>query len=120
MNNIKINMNNNETNSRHDYIAQKLERRAIKRTKKRDVTADEVIYIFEKVLENWKTIRIYNTIIQSNPNSGVVKSVVEKIATGNCKLFPHELSKERYEYYIQLRIQVYQHLNVSFDTESCT
>lgn len=113
MNNI-----NNINNNRNDYIAQKLERRAIKRTKKRDVTADEVIYIFEKVLENWKTIRIYNTIIQSNPNSGVVKSVVEKIATGNCKLFPHELSKKRYEYYIQLRAEVYQHLNVCFEPTS--
>ena len=99
----------------NDYIAQKLERRAIKRTKKRHVTAEEVIYIFEKVLENWKTIRIYNTIIQNNPNSGVVKPVVEKIATGNCKLFPHELSKERYEYYIQLRVRVYQHLNICLE-----
>ncbi len=91
------------------YLLKKLERRATKRMKKRDVTADEVIFIFEKVLDNWKTIRIYNTIIQNDPSSGVVKSVVEKISTGNCKVYLNELSKERYEYYLKLREQVYEY-----------
>ncbi len=95
--------------SQTNYLLKKLERRATKRMKKRDVTADEVIFIFEKVLDNWKTIRIYNTIIQNDPSSGVVKSVVEKISTGNCKVYLNELSKERYDYYLKLREQVYEY-----------
>ena len=95
--------------SQTNYLLKKLERRATKRMKKRDVTADEVIFIFEKVLDNWKTIRIYNTIIQNDPSSGVVKSIVEKISTGNCKVYLNELSKERYEYYLKLREQVYEY-----------
>ena len=47
------------------YKKIKSERRELKRTDKRSVTGDEVIFIFEKVLEGWKTIRIFNTIIQS-------------------------------------------------------
>ena len=45
------------------YIQIKKERRQKKKTLKRSATAEEVIYIFEKILEGWKTIRIYNTII---------------------------------------------------------
>lgn len=89
------------------YIQMKKERREKKRERKRDITGEEVIFIFEKVLEGWKTIRIYNTIIQNNPTSLINKKKVETIATGNCKLFKTELSKERYNYYLTLRRQVY-------------
>ena len=86
----------------------KAERRERKRTEKRSITGEEVIYIFEKVLEGWKTIRIYNTIIQMNPTSEIIKKKVETISTGNCKVYPSELTKERFEYYLQLREKVYQ------------
>jgi len=62
-------MNNNKEN----FIQMKKNRREKKRTDKRSITGEEVIFIFEKVLEGWKSIRIYNTIIQSNPNSAVDK-----------------------------------------------
>lgn len=91
-----------------EYIQIKQERRELKRSTKRSVTGEEVIFIFEKVLEGWKTIRIYNTIIQNNPNSSVDKRKVETISTGNCKIYPSELSKERYEYYLDLRDKVYK------------
>ena len=78
-----------------------------KKTKKRRATGEEVIYIFERVLEGWKTIRIYNTIKQINPPSLVDKLHVEKISTGNCKVYEFELSKERFEQYVALRQQVY-------------
>ena len=81
----------------------KIERREKKRTEKRSTSAEEVIFIFEKMLEGWKTIRIYNTIIQANPASTTNKKKVEQIATGNCKLFQSELSIERYTYYLELR-----------------
>ena len=86
----------------------KLERREKKRTDKRSTSAEEVIFIFEKVLDGWKTIRIYNTIIQANPSSTTTKKKVEQIATGNCKLFQSELSPERYVYYLELRNNIMQ------------
>jgi hypothetical protein len=90
-----------------EYIQKKHERRIQKKTDKRDVTAEEVIFIFEKILEGWKTIRIYNTIIQEKPSSLVTKKWVEQISTGNCKVFENELPKERFDYYLSLREKVY-------------
>ena len=89
------------------YKLIKQKRRDIKKTEKRKATANEVIYIFEKILEGWKTIRIYNTIIQENPNSNILKKNVEQISTGNCKINETELTKERYLYYTELRKRVY-------------
>jgi hypothetical protein len=91
------------------FIEKKQERRAQKRTAKRAVTGQEVIYIFERVLEGWKTIRIYNTIIQTNPLSLVDKKHVEQVATGNCKVYPTELSKEDFIRYQELREKVYKY-----------
>jgi DNA-binding ferritin-like protein (Dps family) len=92
-----------------DFIEKKMDRREKKRTDKRSTTANEVIFIFEKILEDWKTIKIFNTIIQTNPNSQTDKKSVEKIATGNCKVYESELSKERYSYYQELREKVYEY-----------
>uniref|UniRef100_A0A6C0KWM2 Uncharacterized protein n=1 Tax=viral metagenome TaxID=1070528 RepID=A0A6C0KWM2_9ZZZZ len=94
-----------------DYIEAKKKRREIKRSTKRTATPEEVIFIFEKILEGWKTIKIFNTLIQNNPNSLLDKKKVEKIATGNCKIFENELSKEKYTYYISLREKVYEYHN---------
>ena len=96
-------------NSKKDYIKIKSERREKKKTDRRHATAEEVIYIFEKVLEGWRTIRIYNTIIQTNPNSLVLKKNVENISTGNSKVYKDELDEERFNYYSELRAKVYDH-----------
>ena len=93
----------------------KRERREKKRTTKRDITGEEVIFIFEKVLEGWKTIKIYNTLIQNNSNSAIDKKKTEKTSTGNCKVYDSELSKERYEYYTTLREKVYEYNKTSND-----
>ena len=93
----------------HDYIKIKKDRRQIKKTDKRNASAEEIIYIFEKILEDWKTIRIYNTIIQLNPNSPILKKNVENISTGNSKVYESELSEERFEYYKTLREKVYEY-----------
>ena len=87
----------------------KTARREKKRTLKRSITGEEVIFIFEKVLEGWKTIKIYNNIIQNNPNSKVNKKKVDVISSGNCKVYDSELSKERFDYYKELREKVYKH-----------
>ena len=96
-------------NNKEQYIISKQERREKKRTQKRNITAEEVIYIFEKILEGWKTIRIFNTIIQQNPQSGIIKTKVESISSGNCKIYNSELSLERYNYYLDLREKVYKY-----------
>ena len=90
------------------YIEVKKERREVKKKDKRHATAEEVIYIFEKILEGWKTIRIFNTIIQNNSKSIVLKKNVENISTGNSKVYEKELDNERYKYYLDLREKVYQ------------
>ena len=46
--------------------------------------------------------------IQNNPNSCIDKKKTETISTGNFKVYESELSKERYEYYTQLRENVYE------------
>lgn len=97
--------------NKYTYILNKKERREKKNTKKRNVNAEEIIFIFEKILEGWKTIRIYNTIIQNNPNSQIDKKKTETISTGNCKIYPNELSKERYDYYLALRENIYNYNN---------
>ncbi len=97
-----------DNNYKKKYIQHKKERRERKRTEKRSISGEEVIFIFEKVLDGWKTIKIYNTMIQNNPNSNINKNITEKIATGNCKVYESELSKERYEYYNELREKIYK------------
>ena len=94
---------------KEEHIQAKMERREKKRTAKRSITGEEVLFIFEKTLEGWKTIRIFNTMIQMNPNSAVDKKKVETISTGNCKVYESELSKEKFEYYLQLREKVYKY-----------
>jgi hypothetical protein len=90
------------------FINMKRERRELKRTNKRSVTGDEVIFIFEKILEGWKTIKIFNTIIQTNPSSLINKKQIEIISSGNCKVYPSELSTEKYSYYLSLREKIYE------------
>jgi hypothetical protein len=103
---IYINMEPNKY--KEGYNKKKKERRELKRTDKRTATGEEVIFIFEKILEGWKTIKIFNTIIQTNPASSIDKKKVESIATGNCKVHQSELTTEKYDYYLTLREKVYE------------
>jgi hypothetical protein len=100
------------------FIIMKKERREKKRTTKRSISGEEVIFIFEKVLEGWKTIKIYNTIIQQNPTSNIDKKKVEVISSGNCKVYESELPKEKYEYYLNLREKIYGLKNNNTDNSS--
>lgn len=99
--------------NKEDYQLMKTKRREKKRSNKRGATAEEVIFIFEKILEGWKTIRIYNTLIQKNPQSEIDKKTTETISSGNCKVYASELSTSRYQYYLDLREKVYDfHKNI--------
>ena len=93
---------------KQNFIIMKKERREKKRTIKRSISGEEVIFIFEKILEGWKTIKIYNTIIQQNPASNIDKKKVEVISSGNCKVYESELPKEKFEHYLKLREKIYE------------
>lgn len=91
-----------------DFKEIKAARREKKKIDKRDITGEEVIYIFTQFLAGWKTIRIFNTMIQTNPASHVTKRKVEQVATGNCKVFEKEFKTlERFNVYKELREKVY-------------
>jgi hypothetical protein len=105
-------MNDKELKKSKKYyekiIEEKIKRRENKKKNRRGATQEEVIYIFEKILEGWKTIKIYNTIIQKNKDSDVSKKNVENVSTGNSKVYEKELESKRFEYYNELRKKVYE------------
>jgi hypothetical protein len=103
---------------RTQFNEMKKERREKKRCEKRSITGEEVIFIFEKFIEGWTTIRIYNTIIQNDKNSSVDKKKVETIVSGNCKVYENELSSEKYKYYLELRTKIYELHNINKQTET--
>ena len=110
-------MDQSNQSNQSQYLQHKKERREKKKMAKRDVSGEDIIFIFEKVLEGWSTIRIYNTIIQSNPTSGITKEKTEKYATGNCKIYEKEVSnKQQFQYYTELREKVYQFHKFSSST----
>jgi hypothetical protein len=97
-----------ENKYKNAYNITKIKKREDKRINKRNITGEEVIFIFEKILEGWKPIKIYNVIIQTNPNTLLDKKQTEVISTGNCKVYETELSEERYDYYCLLRTKIYE------------
>lgn len=90
-------MNQRNENKKNKYI------------ENRKATPEEIIYIFERVLEGWRTIKIYNIIIKNNKSTKITKKIVENISTGNVKIHPFELSEEEYSKYLSLREQVYEY-----------
>lgn len=90
-------MNKQNNNKKNKYI------------ENRKATPQEIIYIFEHVLEGWRTIKIYNIMIQNNKSTKITKKIVENISTGNVKIHPFELPKEEYNKYLSLREQVYEY-----------
>ena len=89
-------MNHQNANKQNKYI------------ENRKATPEEIIYIFERVLEGWRTIKIYNIMIQNNKSTKLTKKIVENISTGNVKIHPFELAEEEYNKYLFLREQVYE------------
>lgn len=81
----------------------------IKKSNLRRSSVDEVIFIFEKVLEDWKPIKIYNVCIQNNPLSKIIKEDIENTITGNCKVFDFETTPEKFQLYNDLREKVYDY-----------
>jgi hypothetical protein len=81
----------------------------VKKSIARRATVDEVLFIFEKVLEVWKPIKIYNVCIQNNSQSKLLKEDVDHIVSGNCKVFDFETTVEKFQLYNDLRQKVYDY-----------
>ncbi len=60
----------------------------------------------KKTLEGWPSIRIHNTLRQIKEFFLVDQAKIEVVAKGNCKVYPNELPKERYDYYLMLRTEL--------------
>jgi hypothetical protein len=90
-------------------MSQQKESKKNKYIENRKATPEEIIYIFERVLDGWRTIKIYNIIIQNNKSVKLTKKIVENISTGNVKIHPFELPEEEYNKYLSLREQVYEY-----------
>ena len=101
----KLNQSKNHIQS----IQKHQQEKNVKKSNLRRSSVDEVIFIFEKVLEDWKSIKIYNVIIQNNPLSKIIKEDVENTITGNCKVFDFETTPEKFQYYNELRQKVYDY-----------
>jgi hypothetical protein len=80
-----------------------------KRKNERHATPDEILFIFEKILEDWKTIRIYNILKQENKETKITKKDVENISKGNARIYKNEISHELFSKYEDLRKKVYQY-----------
>ncbi len=79
-----------------------------KKKNERHSTPEEILFIFEKTLEDWRPIKIYNVWIQKNPSTKITKKDVDNISNGNVRIEPNEVSKEDYEKYQTLRNAVYE------------
>ncbi len=91
------------------YKKNKIQKKNIKKKNLRKSTPDEIFFIFNKTLEGWKTIKIFNVLIQTFNNSSLNKNDVDDIHPGNVKIYENEIDHNKYLEYIELRKKVYQY-----------
>lgn len=81
--------------------------RSKKRVSERHGTAEEIMYIFDKSLEGWKTIKIWNVLKQERPLTKLIKKDIDKIARGDARIEKFELNEEQYREYQEKRAKIY-------------
>ena len=77
---------------------------------KRKIKTDEIIFVIEKFIENWKPIHILDYLIEERnknniPNNitiDIVKNVKRNLKNNKTIIYESETSKEKYDYYISL------------------
>ena len=79
-----------------------------KRKNERRTTPNEIIFIFERFLEDWRPIKIFNVMIQNNPETKIKKMDVDNICDGNVRIYENEVSEDEYKSYEDLRKRVYE------------
>ena len=82
--------------------------RSKKRVSERHGTAEEIMYIFEKSLEGWKTIKIWNVLKQERPLTKLIQKDIDKIARGDARIEKFELNEDQYKEYQEKRAKIYE------------
>ncbi len=77
--------------------------------KDRNATPEEILFIFQKTLQHWKPVKIYNVLIQQNNQTHITRRDVDNIYKGNTKIYPHEVSSDVLNQYKLLRQHVYEY-----------
>lgn len=73
---------------------------------KRKVDKDDIIIIIEKHIEKWKPTKILNYLIEQNKKNitiDIIKNIKRNLINNKTILYESELSKDKYEYYMNLR-----------------
>ena len=77
---------------------------------KRKILTQEIIIVIEKFIENWKPIKILDYLIekrnefniQNNLTIDIIKNIKRNLNNNKTIIYESELSKEKYDYYIEL------------------
>lgn len=80
---------------------------------KRKILTEEIIVVIEKIIQKWKPMKILDYLIEkrninNNPNTltiDIVKNIQRNLKNNKTILYETELSKDTYEYYLNLRKQ---------------
>jgi hypothetical protein len=75
---------------------------------KRKISTDDIIFVIEKFIEKWKHIQILDYFIEQNKNNitiDIIKNIKRNLTNNKKNIYESELSKERYEYYLNLQKQ---------------
>ena len=77
---------------------------------KRKIQTDEIIVVIEKFIEKWKPMQVFDYLLEiRNKNNvintitiDIIKNIKRNLANEKTIIYESELSKEKYEYYLQL------------------
>lgn len=72
---------------------------------KRKINAYDIIFVIEKFIEKWKPMQILDYLIEQNKNSitiDMIKNIKRNLQNGKSIIYESELSKEIYDYYLNL------------------
>jgi hypothetical protein len=75
---------------------------------KRKINVNEIIVIIEKIIDKWKPTQILDYLIELNENNitiDIIKNIKRNLINKKTIIYESELSKERYEYYLNLQKQ---------------
>ena len=73
---------------------------------KRKISTDDIILIIEKHIEKWKHTQILKYLIEQNKQNitiDIVKNIKRNIMNDKVIIYESELSRDKYEYYLNLR-----------------
>ena len=82
---------------------------------KRKINADDIIIVIEKFIEKWKPMQILDYFIEQNKNNiitiDMIKNIKRNLQNSKSVIYESELSKERFEYYLNL-LKQFTEINV--------